>query len=217
MNTRENIRKLEEVASGQWGMITTAQANIAGVSSRQLLRMQHDGRLIPITRSVYRFAAAGETDYVDLKAEWLAISPKQTAAQRLAEKPYDAIVVGATATWLFGIGDLLPSPYAFALLQRRQTTRKGVRFLVWEIDPRDTTVVSGLPVTRPERTLVDLVRLREDPSLIQDVVRDLQRQPGELDIKRLEELLSPLAKRNGYKSGKQFAERLLEYEVNYGS
>lgn len=49
---------------------------------------------------------------------------------------------------------------------------EAITFATRPVDPRDITIIEGLPVTRPERTLVDLCLDFEGPSLIEDAFLD---------------------------------------------
>ena len=56
------------------------------------------------------------------------------------------------------------------------------------MDGEDVAWVDGLPVTKPERTLVDLCLDFEDPSLVEGALRDAARKG--LDFGRLALLIS---------------------------
>lgn len=198
------------LAASQWGMFTSTQAQNAGVGRTQLARMHADGRIENLTTGVYRFVAGEETSHSDIKAYWMSVFPRELAFERLKKVPPDAVVAGRTAAYLHGIGDMYAAPYTFLVIQRKQTSRKDLRFLQWEIEECDMEIIDGLPVTSVERTIADLVRLREDPSLTDDVVRDAIREKG-IDSQRLAWLLSPLAARNGFGrgNGRAFANDLI--------
>jgi hypothetical protein len=68
------------------------------------------------------------------------------------------------------------------------------------VDEGDVTGVDGLPVTKAERTLLDLCMDFEDPSLVEDALRDAARKG--LDFDRLALLISQ-------KPGRGAAARLL--------
>ncbi|WP_462382672.1 hypothetical protein [Senegalimassilia anaerobia] len=55
---------------------------------------------------------------------------------------------------------------------------------------RDVSFEQGIPVTRPERTVFDLMLDREDPSLVADALRDAVSSSGGFDFARLEEMLA---------------------------
>lgn len=201
MKTRENISALTELASSQWGMFTTAQAASEGVSRVQLGRMSSDGRIEPMARGTYRFASAGDTEYAELKAAWLSLLPSKTAYDRLRARPRDCVAAGRTAAALLGDTELHPEPYCFATGRGRRTTRADVRLLPWPAEERDVAVIDGIPATSPERTVADLVRLKEDPSLVANFVEGMASRGHIFDRRRCAELLTPLAARNGYRKG----------------
>lgn len=201
MKARENISVLMELASSQWGMFTTAQAASEGVSRVQLGRMSSDGRIEPMARGTYRFASAGDTEYAELKAAWLSLLPSKTAYDRLRARPRDCVAAGRTAAVLLGDTELHPEPYCFATSRGRRTTRADVRLLPWPAEERDVAVIDGVPTTSPERTVADLVRLKEDPSLVANFVEGMASRGHIFDRRRCGELLTPLAARNGYRKG----------------
>ncbi len=201
MNSSESISALTELASSQWGMFTTAHAASEGLSRVQLGRMSKDGRIEPMTRGTYRFASAGDTEHAELKAAWLSLLPNKTAYERLRARPRDCVAAGTTAAVLLGDTELHPEPYCFATGRGRRTTRNDVRLLPWPVEERDVTIIGGVPTTSPERTVADLVRLKEDPSLVANFVEGLASRGHIFDRRRCAELLAPLAARNGYRKG----------------
>ena len=163
MKKSDNIRELEWLASSQWGMFTTAQAASLGVGRTQVSRMAAGGTVEQVRRGTYRYAVGEETSHPYAKAAWLACYPKLTAAERLRERPHDAVLACNTAASLHGIGDLHEDPYTLIVRSRRQTSASDLSFHLWDLDERDVTYVEGLPVTTMERTIADLVRERHDP------------------------------------------------------
>lgn len=207
-----NIASLFEHAASQWGLITSAQALRIGVSRTQLNRMASDGRLELVSYGVYRATMGDETSNAAIKAAWLSLYPKRFAYERLHDSPNDAVVTGRTAVCMYGYGDLYESPYCFIVQKGKRSTRKDIELVHAPIDERDVSRKFGIPVATPERAVTDLVRLHEDPSLIDDVMADAAREGHISDKERLSELLSPLAKENGYevKDGDSFASELID-------
>lgn len=81
---------------------------------------------------------------------------------------------------------------------RINTRNDSLSFVKREIAERDIVWLDGLPVTKPERTLVDLCLDCEGPSLIIDAYNDALGRG--LDIQRLKEFVkenSKTAKRRG--------------------
>ena len=81
---------------------------------------------------------------------------------------------------------------------RINTRNESLSFAKREIAEQDIVWLDGLPVTKPERTLVDLCLDGEDPSLIIDAYHDALGRG--LDMQRLKDLVeesSKTAKRRG--------------------
>jgi len=215
-----SIVELQSLAASQWGMFTSAQAEQLSISKKQLSRMKQDGRLEHIASGVYRFAASGSDAFLDMKAAWLSTNPHTEAYNRLRIKPYDIVIAGRTAAALHQVGDFYASPYTFIVKTRKQTRRAEIQYLPWrDLSTEDTQLIKGLPVTTLERTIADLVRLREDPSLVDNLIRDIFRSGRSIDRDHLATLLSPLAARNGYPKGDgvTFSKSLLPKSTNHPS
>ena len=211
MPNRDNIEQVIELASSQWGLFTTAQALAAGASRTQLSRLAANGRIESTSYGVYRMADGEETQHAATKAAWLSIFPKETAYDRLRSRPRDAIVTGRTAACLHGDTELRESPFTFAVSSSKRTARKDIELHPWPIDERDVVIIEGLPTASVERTISDLVRSNEDPSLVGNFITGVCRRGHIIDEARLAELLSPLSSRNGFKKddGASFARKLV--------
>lgn len=216
MKRRVNISELEQLAASQWGMFSTSQAQAIGFRRNQISRMVDIGHVESMCYGVYRFIAGSEPAHVGLKAAWLSAFPKETAAERLAKRPFDAVVAAETAAAALGAGDFHLSPYSFITASRRQTVRDDIRFLACALDESDVVVVDGLPTTSFERTVFDLLRLNEDPSLVDGFMQDAARKRGHtFDFERLSELLEPIASRHGFpEGGESFAADLILRNVS---
>lgn len=92
---------------------------------------------------------------------------------------------------------------------RRTTRLPSIRLRVRELHAADVTYIDGLPTMTVERTIVDLVEAREDPSLIADALRHAVQNGTHLAPRRLAQLLEPLARRNGEVNGADLGERLM--------
>ena len=202
MPRQSNISELEQLAASQWGMFTTAQAQALGFRRNQVSRMVDSMRVEPMCYGVYRFVAGDEPVHAGLKAAWLSAFPKETAAERLSKRPFDAVAAAGTAAAALGAGDFHMSPYTFITAGRRQTSRDDMRFLACSLDGSDVVMVDGLPTTGFERTVFDLLRLDEDPSLVDGFMHDAARDRAHaFDFERLSELLGPIAPRYGFSGG----------------
>ncbi|MGL4832099.1 MAG: type IV toxin-antitoxin system AbiEi family antitoxin domain-containing protein [Propionibacteriaceae bacterium] len=190
-------RTLAEITESQWGLVTTRQAIARGVSHMQLSRFAENGDLIRLMHGIYRDSGTPPSDLDDLRAAWLSTEPDLLAYKRLAQQPADVVVSLTSAANLHRIGDFRSTAATFTTPSRRQTQKQDIRYRTRELPEADITVVDGLPVTTMECTIADLVETREDLSTIADAYRDASLR-STLDRNRLEQLLAPLAQRNGF-------------------
>ncbi len=201
MTKATSIDALTDLAASQWGIFTSAQALDLGVGRTQLCRMSNDGRIESVSYGTYRFTYGAKTSRTGLKATWMSLFPQRTAYDRLKNHPYDAVVVGRTAACLHGDTDFYESPYAFAIKGGKRTARTDVTLYPWEIDDADIEIIDDLPVTSVERTISDLVRSNDDPSLIKNFISGVCSRGHIIDGEKLATLLSPLATKNGFAKG----------------
>jgi hypothetical protein len=211
MKSMEALRVLAELTSYQWGMVTSAQASMRGVTRLDLSRLADSGHLVRLAHGVYMDAGAPGDEFDDLRAAWLSTEPKRLGEVRIKDRADGVVIAGESATRLHRIGDFRARQHDFVSPVRRQSQRREFRYRQRALDPRDVTLVEGLPVMTIERTIADLVEDLKDLSLVADVLRDAS---GEriLDLDRLRELLAPLAERNGFRKGDGHAllNRLME-------
>lgn len=200
MKSDDALRALAEVTAYQWGMVTSAQAAMLGVTRLDLSRLAADGQLDRVSHGVYRHAGAPAGVHADLQAAWLSTEPKTMGAARIRDAASGVVVAAESAAHLHGIGDFRPLRHEFVSPSRRQSQRSTIRYRQRTLDPHDVTLVDGLPVMTMERTLADLVEEVGDLSLVADALRDASRT-RDLDPKRLSALLAPLAQRNGLPRG----------------
>ena len=202
------------IAAGQWGLLTTAQAEVAGVNRSSLARMCDRGDLERVGQGVYVLAGADD-ELSTLRAAWLALAPTATPEERLAELPGAAVVSHASAAGLYKLGDLPHDIAEFIVGESRRTARDGIRLHQAHLDAAEVTIVEGLSVTTIERTIADLLRSRRhgDPEHIARIVGDALVE-ARLDVDRLAELLEPLASRYKQPDGAAFTAWLVELSGN---
>lgn len=180
-----HIAAMDELSASE-GVFTTAQAQRLGITRDALAHACAAGRAERICRGAYRLASTQARGTDELAAVWKLTDPARFTWERQAE--WDGVAVGgATAASLLGIGDFFASPYRLYTPKRFNSRLRAASFCARGIDARDITWELGLPLTKPERTLVDLCLDCEDPSLVADAYRDAERSG--LDLARLEELI----------------------------
>jgi hypothetical protein len=195
-------QRIADIASSQWGMVTTAQARVHGVARANLAHRVRTGALERTGHyGVYRLAAAPTSPLDDLRAAWLSTNPASLAPERTAVPLPDAVVASAAAAMVHGMGDVYPAPYRIIVSGRRQSAKGDVTYSWRALDSRDVEVVDGLPVTTRERTVTDLLVDEGDVSIAADALRDAFRGGYDLDETRLAELLVPHSERLGQTTG----------------
>jgi predicted transcriptional regulator of viral defense system len=187
---------LDDITANQWGMVTSAQAGMHGIVRLDLSRLTDAGHLKRLTHGVYKDSGAPSDPFEDLHAAWLGTEPAVMGESRLQDRAHGVVVAGTSAARLHDIGDLWADRHEFVSPKRRQSQRTEIRYRQRCLDPRDVTLVHGLPTMTVERTLADLVEEAGDLSLVAAALRDATLKRN-LDLGRLRHLLAPLAERNG--------------------
>lgn len=177
---------LDELSASE-GVFTAAQAMRLGIPRQVLSRAFSEGHVDRLLHGAYRVASTPPSETDELSAVWKLTAPTMFTGERMTS--FDGIVIGgSSAASLLNLGDLWLSPYRLYAPSRINSRLSCVRFGVRCIEERDVTWLHGLPVTRPERTLVDLCLDGEDPSLVEDAFSDA-RAHG-IDDSRLYELIA---------------------------
>ena len=200
MKARIALRELAEISASQWGMVTSAQAAVRGVSRLDLSRLTKAGDLLRLAHGIYKDAGAPTGAHMDVRAAWLSSDPRRPASDRLGDGHHGVVVSGQTAAWLHDIGDLRSNHTELTTPVRRQTQRADLHYRRRILPEEDVTIRDGLPVTTPERTIADLVEDRTDLSIVADALRDASLK-STLDLETLADRVAPLAERNGYRKG----------------
>jgi len=187
MSRRSNIAAINELSASE-RVFTTAQAERLGVSRDALAKACASGSLVRIAHGAYRMAGVPPTELDELIAVWKLTKPALFFHERASRELWDGIAVaGHTAASILGIGDFYLSPYRLVAPRRMRSNALSATFATRRVEQEDVSFSEGLPVTRPERTLVDLVLDDEDPSLVADALEGARE--GGLDVTRLEGLV----------------------------
>ena len=158
------------------GLATSAQAKAEGVGLHTLRRLAEQGTLTRVRHGVYASSSTALTPEVEAQAQWLALRPKQMAADRIHDPSLagEAVISHTTAAELWGIGDLWADGIHFTVAQRRQSRQPDVFFHRAELSEKDWVIhpECGLPVTTATRTIADLARGGHGPSHLLGLVSD---------------------------------------------
>jgi predicted transcriptional regulator of viral defense system len=151
---------LYRLAESQAGYFTARQALAAGMD-RSTLRhhARPGGRYERVRRGLYRLRHFPSSPHEHVVATWLS----------LRETP--AVVSHESALELYDLSDVIPSAVHISLprVKRGQRPRPGVRFhtLGRPPDPSEIRLLQGIPVTTPERTIVDSLQAGTQPEQIE--------------------------------------------------
>jgi len=200
MRSKDALRVLAEITAYQWGMVTSAQATMRGVSRLDLSRLAADGLLERVMHGVYRDTGTPSDDLESMRAAWLSTDPKRLGYERHKTDPAAVVYAGASAARLHQIGDLWDNYFDFITSVRRQSQRDDIRYRRRALDPENVTKVAGLLTLTVEATIVDLVEVAGDLTLVAGGLRDAWLK-GTLDLPRLANLLGPVADRGGFEKG----------------
>lgn len=164
-------QQLAEIATEQWGLVTTAQARKIGLTPQTMAKMARAGSLVRLVHGVYRLSGSPIDMHEGLRAAWLALDPSRTATERILDESVD-IVSHRSAALLLGLGDLDADRMEFTVPLRRQTRRSDVRLHRAAVGTDDWALAAGLPAATPLRVIADLAATRIDRGHLATVVRD---------------------------------------------
>jgi hypothetical protein len=192
------MQRIADLTQDQWGLVTRRQLEDAGFAATTIDRLTAPGGVLErVSWGVYQLAGAPIPDHRDLRGAWLQLAPRLRAWERTPEQ---GVVSHRSAAALYGLGHLTADQHEFTVPARRQTRRPDVRIHVRPLSDDEWASQGGLLVTRPQRTAADLLRSREDPEAVAQVVVDALRQgyssPGEFAA-----ALAPSAARHGLRRG----------------
>lgn len=189
MSNSNHIQAIAELSESE-GVFTTAQAARMGIPRDALHDAVGSGRLARVARGAYRMVGSGSSTADELAAIWKLTAPSRFTHERMRKSEWDGIAVGgSTASALLGIGDLELMPYRLYAPRRVNTRNPLASFARRAVARDEVTFEPGLPVTRPERTVFDLVVDDEDLSLVADVLGDASRKYPGFDYGKLRGLL----------------------------
>jgi len=149
--------RLGALAERRWGLITTAQAEDAGVTRKLLSRMASSGAIERVAQGVYRMAGAPRKEHEAIYATWLALGGATAARTEVGVA--SIVAAGTTAACVHEIGDLLLSGFDFIVPARKGTRLPGVRLRIRSLKRDEVIPVEGLPTLTVERTISDLIEI----------------------------------------------------------
>lgn len=151
---------LYRTAESQAGHFTTRQAIDAGMDRSTLSRhARPGGRYVRVRQGLYRLRHFPSSAHEHVVAVWLGVSDP------------DAVISHESALELYELSDVIPAAVHVSVprSKRGHRPRPGVRFHTLAHPPASTDVRSlhGIPVTSPERTIVDALAAGTQPEQIE--------------------------------------------------
>jgi len=195
-----NDNRINLFAAGQHGVVTRAQLLAAGLTARVVERHVRSARLRPLHRGVYLLGhlwGALEPEYARVMAAVLACGKGAVASHRSAAWLWRLLkrIRGSAPGGMLAPGGIT-EPEEVTVPARSRVRRPGIRVhRSKDLAKGDVTVLNGIPVTTPARTIRDLsavVGVRELSRAIARAEREGLLDAGELP---------PLVARHGRRPG----------------
>jgi predicted transcriptional regulator of viral defense system len=191
------IAALADLVEDQWGLFTRRQAEDTGLAWTTLARLAKSGIATRVAHGVYRLRGTPADDLADVHAAWLQLAPGTPAWER---SPSQGVVSHRSAAEILGFGHLPADTHQFTVPTRRQTRRHDVHLYRAPVADGEWLNHRGLLITRPSRTVADLLRDKEDPGAVAQVVADCLRAGKEVPSS-LAAAISPHAVAFGFDRG----------------
>jgi predicted transcriptional regulator of viral defense system len=163
MKTHPNFDQLYEIAEGQAGYFTTAQAESAGFSRERLSNTVKSGKFQRAATGVYRLVHFPTSSHEDLFVAWLVTGPYSVISHESALAVYE-------------LSDMLPGAVHVIVPRTASRRRKNIRQHTNRLEPDEITTRSGLPITTVARTIADVSSSGMAAELITQAIQEaLQR------------------------------------------
>ncbi len=155
---KEAAKRLYEIAEGQQGFFTTKQAKAAGFAENTHPYHVHAGNWIREHRGVYRLASFPRDERPDLML-WSLWSRNRGEATQ-------GVYSHQTALSLHDLSDVMPAKLHMTVPRSFRRNSEIPRVLILhfaDVPQNDIGVAHGVRVTKPMRTILDLLEHGEVP------------------------------------------------------
>lgn len=181
---RSTLDALANLAQGQGGYFSTAQAVDAGVDRHSLQRLTKRGIIERDERGIYRFAVYPHGEDAEL---WRAVLWPSVQRGNVT-----GVLSYATALSLYEVSTINPATIDLSVprsLRLRRDIPSAYRLRRQDLEPGEMTRLSGLPLTTLFRTLFDLIVLGEDRQFVVEALEAAPRR-GLLTAEEVQRLLA---------------------------
>jgi predicted transcriptional regulator of viral defense system len=160
MNDTPDHEALYRQAESQAGYFTARQAAEAGLDRRTLSgHSRPGGRFERVARGLYRIRLFPTDPHEHVIAAWLGVGIPE------------AVVSHESALELFGLSDVIVDEVHVSIPRekRRRHVRPGVRVhtTTRSLRGEDVRRIQGVPVTSPERSIVDVLEVGGQPEQVE--------------------------------------------------
>jgi predicted transcriptional regulator of viral defense system len=155
---KEAAKRLYEIAEGQQGFFTTKQAKAAGFAENTHPYHVQAGNWIREHRGIYRLASFPRGERPDLMLWSLWSRNRREAAQ--------GVYSHQTALSLYDLSDVMPAKLHMTVPKNFRRNSEIPRVLVLhfaDLPQIDIGAVHGVRITKPMRTILDLLERGEVP------------------------------------------------------
>ncbi len=200
---------LHDIAAGQFGLFTAAQARRHGIPGYQLARHVNHGNLVRVRHGVYRCTTSAPAHpFETWAAHWLALRPTADIAARRAAP--DSMISHHSAAVIRGLGALDTAVLHLTTVNRIRPNSDRVRTSWRPLGTcgADWGIVAGLPVATAGRIVADLARPPGHDGVLGAVIADALRT-GAVTVDELAARLHPFAPRWKEHSGQALAQRFV--------
>jgi hypothetical protein len=186
MQRDEALERLSEIAREQGGYVATRQAKRMGVTAEDLGRLAKMSHLRRVRRGVYALHGAYPSPHEETIAAWLRLIGDYLPWD---DREPDAVASHATAASIYRVGTFQSDAPSFTVRRRRfRPTDDSLRIYEARLDPADwrrEPLPEGLdmPVTTPERTVVDLAFIGEERDHVLDALAEFRHRGLIADLK----------------------------------
>jgi predicted transcriptional regulator of viral defense system len=169
---KEAARRLYEIAEGQQGFFTTKQAKAAGFAENTHPYHVQAGNWIREHRGIYRLASFPRGERPDLMLGSLWSRNRKEATQ--------GVYSHQTALSLYDLSDVMPAKLHMTVPKSFRRNSEIPRVFVLhfaDLPQSDVGAVHGVRVTKPMRTILDLLEDGEIlPATLRHVLREALRR-----------------------------------------
>lgn len=160
---QQKFTRLYEIAEGQAGYFSAAQAVNIGFSRKRLSLNVKSGKFQRVFQGVYRFVLFPSSPFEDLFVAWLRAGP-------------ESVISHESALAVYELSDVLPSEIHITVPRTASRRRKNLKQHTQKLEENEITSRSGLPVTTVERTIADVAAAGLAEELVRQAIEEaLQR------------------------------------------